>query len=408
MRTALSGLARLVAEAPVPITSRAQRFGLHGSNRRAPVSDETLMDTMGSVSTIFSIVTRLSSAEAKTSWHLYRSNPRDPNAEPVEVFDHWALRVWERPNEFSSREQFARQYVLPRELVGNCYWVTEVNPNVMGSLVPIGLWNVRPDRMVPMTHPDIGLVGWTYIDPDGGRWPLAPERVIRQRYPHPYDPFDAVGPVQTILAPAGGMVSAFQYNERFFRNSAIPGGVVQTKEVMTDGEYDLFTEHLAESHQGIVNAFRPLILEGAEWKDAAFSQADMVFPELVNLSRDVMREAFGISKTVLGQSEDVNRATAETAKAVFGELNLVPRLDMVKDALNTHYLPLFGPTTLGMYFDYDDPVDPDPDQVVKDRDSRVSAVTSLQAAGYDPDQLLEAYGLPLVRHTSSQPAPADA
>jgi hypothetical protein len=64
---------------------------------------------------------------------------------------------------------------------------------------------------------------------------------------------------------------------------------------------------------------------------------------------------------MLGLSEEVNRATAQAAEYVFGKWLIVPRLERIKQALNDEFLPLFGPTTKGLEFDYESPVDDDAD-----------------------------------------------
>ncbi len=139
-----------------------------------------------------------------------------------------------------------------------------------------------------------------------------------------------------------------------------------------------------------------------QWVDVNFSQKDMQFAELRNVSREVIREAFGISKTVLGGTEDVNRATAEAAKVVYAEYLLVPRLERLKGALNNDFLPLFGTLGEGLEFDYKSPVPADSEKEASERTSKTDAVTKMVAAGFDPAEVLALYGLPPLTYTKEE------
>jgi phage portal protein BeeE len=148
------------------------------------------------------------------------------------------------------------------------------------------------------------------------------------------------------------------------------------------------------------------VLEQGKWVKNGFSMRDMQFTELRNVSRDIMREAFGISKTMLGQTEDVNRATAEAAEVVFGRWHLVPRLERIKGALNETFLPMFGTTGSGLEFDYENPVPESIEQTNADRDSRISGAVALVGAGWAPDQALEVMGLPPMDFVGRAEAPS--
>jgi hypothetical protein len=58
---------------------------------------------------------------------------------------------------------------------------------------------------------------------------------------------------------------------------------------------------------------------------------------------------------LLGDSTDVNRASAEAAEVALARWLLNPRLDKLRDALNTQFLPMYGSLGTGYEFDYEDP-----------------------------------------------------
>jgi hypothetical protein len=104
-------------------------------------------------------------------------------------------------------------------------------------------------------------------------------------------------------------------------------------------------------------------------------------------------EAFGIGKTMLGITEAVNRATSEAAEVIFAKWLIVSRLDRIKGALNTNYLPLFGPLGEGVEFDYRSPVPEDLDRAASERTSKIDGVVKL-IEHFEPAEVLEFLGLP--------------
>jgi hypothetical protein len=163
-----------------------------------------------------------------------------------------------------------------------------------------------------------------------------------------------------------------------------------------------------EQHQGVRNAHRVAVIEQGKWVDRAFSMRDMQFSELRGVSRDVIREAFGYPKPMLGSVDDVNRANADAGEVVFARWVLRQRLRRIKGALNSDFLKLFGPEVATRYeFDHDDPT---PEDREADRLERVAAVNmaiKLIQQGFDPAEVLQFLGLPELAYTPPpEPAPA--
>jgi hypothetical protein len=127
----------------------------------------------------------------------------------------------------------------------------------------------------------------------------------------------------------------------------------------------------------------------------------MQFVELRGATSASIREAYGIPKFAIGDLDDVNRATAEAAKAWFAEQLTVPRLERIKGALNNELLPMYGPTGEGLEFDYCDPVPPDTTVESAQLTARSNAASMLVNAGFDPKGTLSAVGLPDIPHTGA-------
>lgn len=392
----------LLNRAPVPYTgtrtSPLLSWGGSSSGSRT-----AQMQAMGSVGTLFSIVNRTSNATAQVEWKLYRK-PTKPGAERTEVTSHAALDLWAKPNDFMPRQEFVESFQQHIDLTGEAWWVIYRDPR---STIPLELWPVRPDRMDPVPSATNFLAGYIYTAPDGGKIPLRLDEVIFLRMPSPLDIYRGMGPVQSILTDLDATKYSAEWNKNFFLNSAEPGGIIEVPGTLGDAEFDQLRMRWNEQHRGVAAAHRVAILEAGRWVDRKFTQRDMQFAELRSVSRDVIREAFGMPAFALGEVADVNRATADASRVWFAEQMTVPRLERIKGALNFDLLPLYGNTTQGLEWDYDSPVPDDEAAENAELTAKVNAVVALVEAGFDPRAALAAVGLPDIAFLGGPPAPAE-
>lgn len=398
---------------PVPYVA-SQRSGT-GFFARSTATDQTAqLAAMGNLGTLFSIVNRASTAQAQVEWKLYRKRSDGrrvlgPSSDTrIEITRHQALAVWNKPNPFMTQSEFMEALAQHIELTGEGWFVANSNDILP---FPTEIWIPRPDRMTIVPSKEDFIAGYVYNSPDGEKVPLESEQVVMVRVPNPMDPYRGMGAVQTILTDAHSIQASTEWSARFFANSAEPGGIIEIPEGMDDEQFTQFQRRWSDTHKGVNNAHRVGLLEnGAKWVSNSYSMRDMQFAELRTVSREVIREALGMSKTMLGLTEDVNRATAEAAEFVFAKWFLVPRLDRIRDALNNDFLPMFGAAGEGVEFDYVSPVPEDLDREAAERTSKVAAAVALVNAGWSADEVLDSMGLPEMTFTKgavSEPEPID-
>jgi HK97 family phage portal protein len=386
---------------PVPFASRHASHGgsLFGSQRGTTAE----LNSMGSVSTLFAIVNRTAKAEAGVEWGLYRKAKSGKKEDRIQVTSHAALDLWDKPNDFYTQSVFVEAVAQHKQLTGEQWWVIGRNER---STIPLELWPVRPDRMTPVPDPETFLSGYMYTGPDGQQVALRKEDVVFIRTPHPTDPYRGIGPVQALLTDLDAVRYSAEWNRNFFLNSAEPGGIIEVPQGLSDSEFNELRDRWNEQHKGVANAHRVAILEHGVWKDRKFSQRDMQFAELRNLSREVIREAFGFPKPMLGSVDDVNRANGDAGERMFARWLIVPDLEAIRDALNNQLLPLYGATAEGLEFDFANPVPEDIDKEAVQLTARANAAKALaDANAWDPDDILSAVGLPEMRRAVAPAAP---
>ncbi len=397
MRSFGRAIANLVAKqgaTPIPYARDGMRSGrMFGSSTRDRDSQLRSIETNG---LLFSIVNRTSTALASVEWHLYKqtSNP-SVTTDRVEVFNHAALDLLRKPNPFMSRYQVFESVQQHIDLVGEGYLVLATSKRLG---IPLEIWPVMPSRMEPVPSSDSFLAGWLYTGPSGEQIPLMNDEVIQIKMPHPRDPYRGLAPVQAMLTELDSYRYSVEWNRNFFLNSARPDGFIKVDKHLGDDEWNELVDRWNEQHKGVQRAHRVGVLEESEWIPNQMSMLDMQFVELQTQSRDRLLESFGLSGSMIGVVEDVNRANAEASKAMFAEYLTVSRADRWKDQFFSRLLPMYGETANGLEFDYDSPVPMDVELDNATRTSKSMAALNLVNAGYDPDDVLDAVDLPAMRY----------
>lgn len=397
MRSPLGALATVLNRTPVPYTTTGPRLNILAPLRHNAVAQ---MEAMSAVGTLFAIINRISTGVAQVNWRLYRKARSGDPEDRTEVPAHAALDVWRKANKFMPGQEFVETFQQHVDLTGEAWWIIGRHPKV--KTLPLELWPVRPDRMEPVPDPVDFIRGYVYTGPGGEKVPLDVTDVICLKMPNPMDPYRGLGPVQAALVDIESSALAAQWNRNFFRNSAEPGGLMEVEKRLSDDEFDELRDRWAEQHRGVANAHRVAILEqGAKWVDRKYTNRDMQFTELRTLGSEMIREAFGFPKAMLG-TDVANRALAEAQEVVFSRWLLVPRLDRIKGALNHELLPMF-PGGEGLEFDYDDPTPMDHEAENARLTAASSAAVALVNAGWDDVAVLETVGLPVMPFKAPAP-----
>lgn len=374
--------------------------------------DLTLIQSYLRNGTVHANVAMIASSVAAQKWGLYRQAPASArfttadqgSDQRTQVMTHAFLNVLENPASIvapSGRrwpvwDRFGLFEIsqIWLETTGKSYWV--VDNAERSSPMPLGLWPVRPDRMVPVPDKDRYLAGWLYRSPDGREViPFYPDEVIFNRYPDPEDAYGGAGPVRSVIDDIQAAGFAAQWNKNYFVNSAEPGGVIEVPEELSDEDFNRFTNRWRETHRGVARAHRVAVLEaGAKWVANSHSARDMDFVNLRTMSRDIIREALAMGKTMTGVSDDVNRANAQTAQEVYATWTVAPRLERWRNVLNHQLLPLFGATAVGLEadFTYPNPVNREADAL--ELSAKSTAALNLVTAGYDQHDVLATVGFP--------------
>lgn len=368
---------------------------------------EAQLRAMETVGTVHAIVNRSAKAIAAVEWHLYRKAASGKKEDRTEVTSHAALDLLNKPNRFfRTREVFLEAGAQHKLLTGEEWWVTARSS--MSSL-PLELWPVSPARMQPIPDPERFIAGYMYTAPDGEQVALRIEDVIFIRTPHPSNPYRGISPIQPLLTDIDTNRYSAEWIRNYFINGAEPGGIIEVPNSLSDDEFDELRDRWNGQHKGIANAHRVAILEHGQWKDRQVSQRDMQFVELRDAEREFIREGMGFPKPMLGTVDDTNRANMEAADTMFARWLVLPDCRAIRGALNSELLPMYGPGSDQLEFDFDSPVPEDVESEALQLTARANAAKALGDTGlWHPDDILSAVGLPEMRPAVTAPAEGKA
>lgn len=349
-----------------PFTSNViQRFG---TNSYGPLQTK---DYIGEYKNwVFACVT--ARAEEVGNIQLFLRNKKTGE----KITEHDVINLLNSVNDGMNRNDLFEYTQAYKDLDGNAFWFLARSGNDgKGPIKEIYL--LRPDkvRIVIDKNNPLKISGYLYTQTDGQIIPFAPTEILHHKNfdPRASLPFPArgMGIVEAAAYAIDTDNSSRNWNLNFFKNGARPDGILVTDgEASVDAdEYQRLTEEWEEEHKGEANAHKISIMSGGlKYVELTRNQKDMDFIAQRTFSRDEILALFRTPKSIIGITEDVNRATAETAIYVFAKRTVKPLMQKIVNTLNEFLLPEFDPTG-DLVFDFISPVEEDRAAIISEYDT---------------------------------------
>ena len=289
-----------------------------------------------------------------------------------EIFEHPALHVIEKVNAQMTKNDLFNATQAYKDLEGNAYWYV-AKDGKDGKGDPKEIYILRPDKVQIVLDKENPLIvqGYVYSIDGTHKIPFSPEEIIHHKYFNPNGnfpfPHKGMGVVEATQWAIDTDNETRMFNIKFFQNSARPDGLLLSAE---DGDFSpeqhkRLREEWNEEHQGSANAHKIAVISGGlKWQEISRSQSDMQFLEQRGFNRDEIMAMFRVPKTILGMTQDVNRASADASIYVFSLKVIKPLMQKIVDTLNEFYLPMFNEE--GLYFKFTSPVQEDKEQIRND------------------------------------------
>lgn len=273
-----------------------------------------------------------------------------------ELTDHPLLDSLYKPNPVLNGLEVRQLTQVWLDLVGEAFWITRRNDFNM----PLEFWPVPPTWVAsfPTTdHPffEVRFRGWHGEVPES--------EMVCFRYPDPLNPYGrGSGTVMSLRDEVDVDEYAAKHKRQWFYNRARPDIIImpsgeEGSETLAEKEMAPVEQRWLERSQGFWNAFKPLFLTKKVTVtplSQTFESMQMV--ELREFEKNVIRQNFGVPPEILGQTQDSNRATMETADFIMAKYVTTPRLEYQREVLQEDVVPEYDERLI---LDYVSPIEED-------------------------------------------------
>lgn len=303
--------------------------------------------------------------------------------QPEEIDKAPVLELLAHVNNFMTFPDLVYSTMGYMELVGEAYWALMRN----GGGQPVEIWPLRPDKVSVKRKEGEFINGYIYKPTFDTEVVFEPEDIIPFKEFDPLNPFRGMGAVMAVAYAGDTDLFAQRWNRRFFFNAAIPLMAIIMNDTISDENMRRIRREWNNTYQGIENAHKTAILRGVKeiLKDIQPTHKDMQYLDLRRFNRDEIIAIFGVPRTVMGITEDVNRSNAEATTTAWLEHEIRPKMLRFTNSLSEFLLRAFnmGDTH---YFDFADPVP----------NNREIELEFYKAQGYPwltPNEIREAEGM---------------
>ena len=284
---------------------------------------------------VYACVAKRSMGLANIDFHLYKMQGK----KVVEVFEHPILDLLYKVNPEMTKYNFLQLSVIYRDLLGASPWILEGGDKNGNN--PKMIYIARPEYFKATKNKEGKVIKYTY-EIGTYKKEYEPNQVIFLKNYNPKDPDRGIGVIEAVRMTAQNDDYIVQTNNNLLTNGAVPGGYLETEEILDDKEIKRLTKKARARYAGFENAYKVQILQGGmKFKPNIIPPRDMEFIEGRKFNRDEIGAIFGVPKSLL-TFDDVNLASAKTGEYQFAKWTLEPMATEIFEQLNEFLVPKFG------------------------------------------------------------------
>lgn len=311
------------------LTDRTSMGAAHPSNFVSEM-DARMVD-----SNLTTAIARLSEAIIRVPLRLYEIRMNDGKEEKIPAFDHPAALIWERPMPEDSKLTTSDLKVAWVESLianGNAYNAIE------GVQEPQEIWPIPPDHMY-VSHDNRGLITKYTYRLGGEETNFAPREVIHIRIFSITNLKYGRSRNASLINEILGSYYAKLLNVNFFKNGAVPPGVLCPKRELDKEDHKKLKAEWNELHRGVENAFKVGLMPlDVDYKSIMQAVTDISFKEYLEFNREVMNGVHGLPPIYAGILKWANFANSRVQKEMMWTIAVLPLLIIIANALNHQLL----------------------------------------------------------------------
>ena len=265
--------------------------------------------------------------------------------------------------------------------------VSDTGVTSYGNVKEFKMLNPYNIRRV-LNKEDMSVVG--YVETKSGMSrEIPPEMIIDIRELNPFsdnEPFaltDALKESQFTLKTSG------DYTRHTLKHNINAPGILTTDVILDDKEFTNFVERVKSHTKG-----EPLFGNGSgaiNWSDMNIDLSKAALKDINEQNRETLFSVAGMSKTTMGiEQSGVTRETSKTQSDLLIEYHILPRIQLIIDALNQDYKTKYNDEYIRNEYKIvvQDPTANDMDKSIKQvdlSDSKLELYNKLLLLGYDQE-----------------------
>ena len=153
---------------------------------------------------------------------------------------------------------------------------------------------------------------------------LSPEEVLHFMMPNPYSSYVGMSILMAVTLPILIDKYGREFIIGFFMRGGHTAGVIQTDATNAD-QLTRLVKSIMQAIGGRRNAHADKVLpKGAQWTSSGTSFSDIQLTEILKDNQTMFRAATGVTNTILGIADGVNRATAMAEMEHFWKMTILP------------------------------------------------------------------------------------
>lgn len=225
-------------------------------------------------------------------------------------------------------------------LFGESFWYFSKGES---SQKPFAIYLLNPNSVTVMISGQ-KVTGYVWQE-EGNRVAFDVDEIAHFKIHDWRHPFRGTGPMQS----AGWFIRSSRYTmtyvNNFMENNAIPAGVIVAEGGVSDDDWKLFKSEWAAKYGGIDNAGKTGFLRNSKvnFVKTGLSLGEVDFDKVKESDMKSIMVMFGISKPMMAIFDDINRASAVTARRLFAEAVTEPALMKLKRKLTKKVKKWYGP-----------------------------------------------------------------
>lgn len=241
------------------------------------------------------------------------------------VHDHPILDIVDRAPFGMTRTDNLALYILYRDLIGEGAFIKVLS--LTGRLHHLEILNPVWIEKLPANAEDVFKVR----PPDGGTaMTFGVDELIYTKRPNPVDPFGRGRGYGQALADE---LQISEISDKLIQKRLTNGGlgelIVSTSGLVagTESSPEALLSQMQQTRAGIHEKIHVLNDMDASVQELSPSFSELQISEIKSAVRRIIQQTWGIPPEMLGDVQNSNRATINTAAALYGRNTLLPRLD---------------------------------------------------------------------------------